>query len=264
MQKFKIDLPQQWARIYKMYWNERNTTIPSKENKKMIKKIYIDIETGGLNPKEHAITSIACIICTHDKVTEKALKVQGKTIDELIEDGITQQEAFFKLLNFFEDNNINKENKAQPVGYNVQFDLDFLEELFTLYDYNLYDFLSHRSIDILNTVRQLESWELINTENNKLKTVCEYFNIPLIAHNALNDIRATKQLEQKLKDTYLTNTLFYEVQTFIKDNPIELIKTHMQDNNYGSARVALHLLQQKLNRLGEVFYITSSWIKDKK
>lgn len=178
--------------------------------------LHIDIETGGLNPYEHAITSIACIYgekefyievdpstYVYNKVSKEALKVQGKTLEELKRVGIDAEEAFYSLYYFLEENGIEELTRVQPVGYKIGFDLGFLEVFFMEHGYDLYDYVSHRSIDILNTIRQLESWGCFKLPHHNLKIVCDFFKIPLEAHNSLNDIRATKELERVLREKYI-------------------------------------------------------------
>ena len=38
----------------------------------------------------------------------------------------------------------------------------------------------------------------IKVKNHKLETMCNYYNIPIAAHDAIEDIRATRKLHKKL------------------------------------------------------------------
>ena len=40
-------------------------------------------------------------------------------------------------------------------------------------------------------------------KNHKLSNLCEHYNIPLDAHDAMNDIRATYQLGQIFKNKFI-------------------------------------------------------------
>jgi DNA polymerase III epsilon subunit-like protein len=52
----------------------------------------------------------------------------------------------------------------------------------------------------MQVVIYLNKIKKINTNNNKLTTLCDYFNIELDPHDAMNDIEATYELNEKIKE----------------------------------------------------------------
>lgn len=55
---------------------------------------------------------------------------------------------------------------------------------------------------------------LIDTKNDKLKTICEHFNIPIDAHNALSDIEATKNLYELIADRFINDKEVFKQKEF--------------------------------------------------
>jgi DNA polymerase-3 subunit epsilon len=185
---------------------------------------YIDVETTGLDPKKHALREVAVIIEIDGKIKEKqlfkinpflynkkvevdadALKISGLTIEDLEEDSyqhpIIQIVRFVDLLEKYSFNKQEeKVHRYQIIGYNIAFDIGFLKEWF--YDTDLYHFsniFDHKSICVFELVKHLKYMGVIKTHNDKLPTLCEKYNIPLNAHNALDDIEATKELYELLQ-----------------------------------------------------------------
>ena len=158
----------------------------------MNKIIFIDTETGGVNPEKAALIQLSGIIRIDKKdvekfnfyikpfenseVTEKALEVQGRTLEKL------------------------KTDKFIVAGYNVRFDVDILKAFFQRHGNNfLFSYLDSSMLDPLYSIRLLQIAEVLPVlENNKLETWCKHFGIELKAHDSLEDIEATKKLIGKL------------------------------------------------------------------
>ena len=185
----------------------------------MNKIIFIDTETGGVNPEKAALIQLSGIIRIDKKdvekfnfyikpfenseVTEKALKVQGRTLEELkTEKYIEEKEVykqFIKLLDKYVDK-YDRTDKFVVAGYNVRFDVDILKAFFQRHGNNfLFSYLDSSMLDPLYSIRLLQIAEVLPVlENNKLETWCKYFGIELKAHDSLEDIEATKKLIGKL------------------------------------------------------------------
>jgi len=184
----------------------------------MIKKIYFDCETTGINPMKNGIIQIAGIIEINneemrsfnmkikpfesDVIEQEALNVSGITLEDIkgFEDPKT---AYNSIVSMF-DNYIDKYDKNDKFivcGYNVRFDMDFLKEFFIKNgnDY-LFSYFG-KPKDPFPVIQYLSAMGKINTFNNKLSTVCEYFGINIKdAHDAMADIQATKSLIEKLDE----------------------------------------------------------------
>ena len=197
----------------------------------MSKVIYIDVETTGLDCNMHGIRELAFIVeidgfvvdkgllkinpftyTKEIKADAKALEISGKTLDEIIsseyEKSFCQFLDFTRMLDKYVDSS-NKEDKFTINGYNTSFDIAFLKAWFNDNGMNKFfsSYFSYKELDVFALVKQFKHLGLIDTKNDKLKTVCEYFNIPLDAHNALDDIVATKELSEKLISMFVIKNI---------------------------------------------------------
>ena len=185
----------------------------------MIKIIFIDTETGGVNAEKSALIQLSGIIevdgtekekfnfyikpFENSEVNEKALEVQGRTLEELgtekyIDESIIYKK-FLEILDKYIDK-YDKNDKFIVAGYNVKFDIDILKALFERNNNKfLFSYFNSSMLDPLYSVRLLQVAGILPVlENNKLETWCKYFNIELKAHDSLQDITATKKLIEKL------------------------------------------------------------------
>ena len=185
----------------------------------MNKIIFIDTETGGVNPEKAALIQLSGIIRIDKKdvekfnfyikpfenseVTEKALEVQGRTLEELKTDKYVEEKEIYKQFINILDKYIDKYDRTDKfivAGYNVRFDVDILKAFFQRHGNNfLFSYLDSSMLDPLYSIRLLQIAEVLPVlENNKLETWCKHFGIELKAHDSLEDIEATKKLIGKL------------------------------------------------------------------
>lgn len=185
----------------------------------MNKIIFIDTETGGVNPEKAALIQLSGIIRIDKKdvekfnfyikpfenseVTEKALEVQGRTLEELKTDKYVEEKEVYKQFINLLDKYIDKYDRTDKfivAGYNVRFDVDILKTFFQRHGNNfLFSYLDSSMLDPLYSIRLLQIAEVLPVlENNKLETWCKHFGIELKAHDSLEDIEATKKLIGKL------------------------------------------------------------------
>ena len=185
----------------------------------MNKIIFIDTETGGVNPEKAALIQLSGIIRIDKKdvekfnfyikpfenseVTEKALEVQGRTLEELKTDKYVEEKEVYKQFINLLDKYIDKYDRTDKfivAGYNVRFDVDILKAFFQRHGNNfLFSYLDSSMLDPLYSIRLLQIAEVLPVlENNKLETWCKHFGMELKAHDSLEDIEATKKLIGKL------------------------------------------------------------------
>jgi len=191
-----------------------------------MKVCYFDTETTGVNPKENGLIQLAAIVEIDgevkgaeswniapflvDRIEDKALEVNGKTKKEIFaytapDLMIAKVKAFFAR---FVDP-YDKSDKFTPAGYNVSFDIEFLREWFfkcgDKYGYG--SWMNYNAVDPLPLVRWLRFAGVLNLPDYKLGTVCDHFGIALgsDAHDALADVRATRNLVRLLNDRYFGN-----------------------------------------------------------
>lgn len=198
----------------------------------MNKILWLDVETTGLNPKKHGLRELAYILVVDGQVVEKdVLQIDPKTYKKEIEIDNKALELSNITVDDFEDygdssyhfdyfreilDKYFKDGKFVLAGFNVKFDNDFLREWF--YDNDagaeFKDYFHYKVIDVFPLVVTLKHLELIDTENDKLKTACEYFNIPIDAHNALSDIEATKNLYELISDRFINDKEVFKQKEF--------------------------------------------------
>ena len=185
----------------------------------MNKIIFIDTETGGVNAEKSALIQLSGIIevdgtekekfnfyikpFENSELNEKALEVQGRTLEELETEKYIDESIIYKKFLEILDKYIDKYDKNDKfivAGYNVKFDIDILKALFERNnDKFLFSYFNSSMLDPLYSVRLLQVAGILPVlENNKLETWCKYFNIELKAHDSLQDITATKKLIEKL------------------------------------------------------------------
>ena len=191
----------------------------------MSKILWVDTETTGLSAKDNGLTEVACIVeidgvikdkllvkinpFTYSKnvaVEDEALKLTNKSTDILktYGDSLDEFSSFIQLLDKYIDK-FDKNDKFQVAGYNVSFDIEFIRAWFKDNNNSYYgSYFTYKDIDVFAMVKHFKLLKLIGaTDNDQLKTICEFFAIPLQAHNALDDIVATKELYKQLVDRYV-------------------------------------------------------------
>ena len=183
-----------------------------------VKLLFLDTETTGLDPAKHGITQIAGIIEIDGEVkdefsmfcqpfpgqavTKEALEVTGKTMDE-IRAYPAPQIAYGNLtakLDQYVDK-YKKEDKFFMVGQNTKFDYDFMTAFFKSNgNPYFYGYVAYHLIDVIQATALFTVAGHFKLPNMKLATVCEHFGIPLKAHDALEDVRATRQVFYRYAD----------------------------------------------------------------
>jgi len=183
----------------------------------MNKKIFwFDTETTGLNAKKQDIIQLAYLVDINGEIKEEgnfyiqpfdyktidngALELSGIKIEDL-KTYPKPQLIYSKLVNILDKyvDKYNRKDKFHSAGYNVRFDVDFLREFFFKNNNKYYgSYFDYHVLDPITFLYFMEYKGLIKLENYKLETVAKYFNINFEAHNALEDIKTTRKIIQKL------------------------------------------------------------------
>ena len=180
---------------------------------------WFDTETGGLNAGTNPILTLAGMVEVNGEIKEefyfKMKPLPGQIINEqaLAVNKITREEiqtfedphVVLNKLNMIMGKYSSRYNKMSPGGHNVDFDMKMLQAFYKGCGNNyLHNFLDYHKIDTMTLAVLLKKKGYINVPNVKLGTLTQYYNIPLDAHNAQNDIRATKKLwdEMESRITY--------------------------------------------------------------
>lgn len=173
------------------------------------KILFIDTETGGLNPSQHSLLSIALVVWQEYEIidtieilindgvlytTEKALKINGIDLVEHVKLAKSPIEAIqefnsFLLLHFKSD------EKITLAGHNINFDVNFLRHFLTLNNYSSSNWFSHRYVDTSTILYYLYLSGKINQKAISSKQAFELFGIKVVGrHTALGDAMATAKL----------------------------------------------------------------------
>ena len=192
----------------------------------MKKVLWLDVETTGLDCRKHGLREVGFIIeidgvevdkgvfrinpftyTTKDvEIDDYALEISKVSIEDLESyDRVSYcfKELMHKLVKYV---NVNDKNDCFVIaGYNTAFDIGFIKEWFKemgLLD-SYKDLFHYKSLDVFSIVFALRHIGLNSAENDKLETICNYFDIEIEAHNALSDIEATKKLYELICEKFI-------------------------------------------------------------
>ena len=183
-----------------------------------MKILFFDVETTGLDAKKQDIIQIAGIVeidgevkeefnftCqpfSYANIEQRALDVHGRGVEEL-KTYQPPQEMYQKLIKIFDKyiDRYNKDDKFIPAGYNVSFDVNFLFEFFKKND-NPYcgAYLDHHKLDPMPVLIMLDLKGTLKLNSYKLANIANDFGIEISAHDAMSDIRATREVCQKVME----------------------------------------------------------------
>ncbi len=192
------------------------------------KVLFLDTETSGLFEKKHDIHQLACLIeidgklvdekvfycqpTNWENVDKKALQICNVTMEQIM-DYPPPYETYLQVTQLF-DKYIDKYNPADKftaAGQNVRFDMKFMKEWFVKagQDQWFYSYVDSKTeLDTLSLVKWVQYLDKMPIlKDNKLSTICEYLKIPLDAHDALNDIKAGREVHYRLLDLLHTEDI---------------------------------------------------------
>jgi DNA polymerase III subunit epsilon len=180
--------------------------------------LFIDIETGGLDPNKNSLLSLALVVWEDMKiidsqeflindgilsVTEEALSINKIDIEKHKQTAISPSLAIEKILEFI-NRHFPQQGKITLAGHNVQFDISFLRILFTKNKQEFSKFFSHRIIDTSSILYYLYLAGHIKQKAISSDEAFNYFGIKVEGrHTAKGDAIATAKLFTKL--LHLTN-----------------------------------------------------------
>jgi len=173
--------------------------------------VFIDIETTGLDPLQHEIIEIACLVVNPQTLEirkEYHRKVQPEHLETAdpasLEVNKYSPKAWHEAKSLKE---VLKElNSLAPggqfIGYNVSFDRSFIEN--AAREYGMMLNFDYHWIDVMSLV-YFESLSDKRLERLKLTHVCEIWGIPLKkAHTAMGDVKATLAVYRYLREKQAT------------------------------------------------------------
>jgi len=179
--------------------------------------LYIDVETTGLDPLRHGVHQLAVLFVIDGEIVDrvgyriapyqscqfdpKALEISGVSEEKIAcgdSERIVMRDLSYRLRRVRYGTK-TRSDRWSPVGYNVGFDMGFFKELVMRTDMFRYsDLMTHRQVDVLQLVRNMQAAGMIGSKSAKLSDICAEFGVELDAHDAMNDIEATFVLHRKL------------------------------------------------------------------
>ena len=175
--------------------------------------LFIDTETGGLDPDKHSLLSVAMVVWENMEVidsqellindgklivTDEALAINRIDIEKHKKSAISPSQAIEKILQFI-GRHFPRERRITIAGHNVQFDLAFLKILFSQDKKDISKFFSHRIIDTSSILHYLYLAGHIKQKAISSEEAFELFEIKVEGrHTALGDAVATAELFNKL------------------------------------------------------------------
>ncbi len=178
-------------------------------NKKIL---HFDVETTGVDAVKNDVIQFAAIIEVEGSVVEEfEIKMQPHSYDNISPKAIETHGITIEKMKRFEDpcvawakitalfgrhiDKYNKSDKFFPAGYNCHFDLDFVNQLSKKCgDKYFGSWMNWRFLDPLPMLYIKFFQGEIDLPDYKLETVCKYYDIDIKAHDALSDIRATREV----------------------------------------------------------------------
>jgi DNA polymerase III subunit epsilon len=178
------------------------------------KILWFDVETGGTDEKTDALLQLSALVEINGEIVEEIdLKMQplrGKLVkqDAIEKHGMTIEtiksfqvahvcHTHFEAFLLRHNPNPTKPGRYIMAGYNPEFDCRFLSQWYQDITGGPYDYWKHLQfspLDVLPTLRAMRYHGVLDLPDTKLETCCKHFGIEIKAHDALSDIKATREL----------------------------------------------------------------------
>ena len=175
--------------------------------------LFIDTETGGLDPGKHSLLSLAMVvwedmelidgqeILINDgilSVTQEALAINKIDIEKHRQQALPSSMAMAEILLFI-GRHFHGDGKITLAGHNVHFDVNFLKSFFYSQNINFSTYFSHRIIDTSSILHYLYLAGRLKQRATSSDDAFAHFDIMVDGrHTALGDAMATARLFNKL------------------------------------------------------------------
>ena len=173
------------------------------------KILFIDTETGGLDPDINSLLSIALVVWKENVIldqkeilindgvlnaTEKSLQINGIDLEQHKINAINPREAL-KEFDDFISRHFAGDEKITLGGHNITFDVGFLKHFLISNNYNYVARFSHRHVDTATILFYLYLTGKLKNKIVSSQEAFDFFGIKVSGrHTALGDALATAQL----------------------------------------------------------------------
>jgi DNA polymerase III epsilon subunit-like protein len=177
--------------------------------------LFIDTETGGIDPKQSSLLSIGLAVWSNKKIistkellikhdifkfTPQALKINKIDLSSFMEEALEPKQVVNELLNFLESN-FDLTTPITLGGHNTNFDINFLKYFLNKYNIKFDKLFSHRFIDTASILKFLYYAGKIKEDLSSSDKAFKFFNIDIQnRHSALGDAIGTANLFTQLID----------------------------------------------------------------
>ncbi|MBS1602388.1 MAG: 3'-5' exonuclease [Bacteroidetes bacterium] len=177
------------------------------------KLLFIDTETGGIDPASNSLLSLGLVVWKELEVeasleiliddgilnvTAKAIEVNRIDLSEHRKKAVSPVEAIRQMDRFINDH-FPKDEKIVLGGHNISFDVNFLNFFLTRHGYDFQQRFSHRHVDTSSILFYLYLTGKIKRKLTASQDALDYFGIAVQGrHTALGDALATAQLFSSL------------------------------------------------------------------
>lgn len=171
--------------------------------------LFIDTETGGLDPNQNSLLSIALVIWQEFQiidsteiliddgvlnVSKKALEINRINLAEHKTKALNSQQAINRFQDFL-SKHFAPEERITIGGHNINFDVNFLRHFLVQYDYDWQKRFSHRFVDTATILYYLYLTEKLKEKAISSDDAFRLFGINVDKrHSALGDAIATAKL----------------------------------------------------------------------
>lgn len=179
----------------------------------MARLLFIDTETGGLDPEKHSLLSVGFVVWDsvlgechsaeyHLKSENRHITKTAQKINKLTDSDFDDAIDPIALIKKFEEikNIYFPDYAAIPLaGHNTQFDVQFIKKMFKDNHRSFDNIFSHRIVDTYSILKYLQDSSIIKDTINSSAQAFKYFGITVYGrHTALGDALATMSLYEKM------------------------------------------------------------------
>lgn len=191
------------------------------------KILFIDTETGGLDPSKNSLLSIALVIWKNFEaidskeilindgilnVTPEAMKVNGIDLSTHVKNAVSPEIAI-KEINEFLVMHFEQSEKITLGGHNINFDVNFLRYFLVANNFPFHKRFSHRYVDTATILYYLYLGGKLKQRAISSNEAFDFFGIAVEKrHTALGDAIATARLFSLLVQIISKNAKVKRIQ----------------------------------------------------